>query len=113
MTENSEHEPVAGKICRHGHFWYAEVESENPDFPVGSLSIDCDVCLASVPLEARVAKSEPDDGRFVSMLASANIKHKLVPVDEGTRIDIQRPGGKIWTLFYANGKFASIGFLED
>lgn len=31
--------PKAGDKCPHGFYWYAEVESENPDHPVGSLGL--------------------------------------------------------------------------
>ena len=42
----------AGDICPHGNYWYAEVESENPQFPVGSLSLDCDLCtITAIPKE--------------------------------------------------------------
>jgi hypothetical protein len=34
----------AGDQCPHGRFWFAEVASDNPDHPVGALSIDCDGC---------------------------------------------------------------------
>lgn len=34
----------APEQCPHGLWWYREVESENPDHPVGSWSIDCEDC---------------------------------------------------------------------
>lgn len=36
-----------GHECPHGQFWYAEVYSENPEHPVGAISIDCDKCTSS------------------------------------------------------------------
>lgn len=33
-----------GRQCPHGKYWYRETESESPEHPVGSLSIDCTPC---------------------------------------------------------------------
>lgn len=40
-------ERKAGDQCPHGHFYYAQVESENPTHPVGALSIDCTTCKSN------------------------------------------------------------------
>ena len=41
---DEEGDPREGDVCRHGEVWYAEVESENPKCPVGTLAVDCDTC---------------------------------------------------------------------
>lgn len=41
--------PKQGTQCPHGHYWYAEAESESLLHPVGSLSLDCDKCAEPIP----------------------------------------------------------------